>query len=607
MEYRTLLAYPAIPDTYWSLTGFLPFLGKKAMVPPLGLASVAALLPENFTCRLVDLNIEDLTDEDLRWADLVFLSAMVIQKESFDEIVSRAKEFGCRIVAGGPYPTSSYQKIDGVDHFVLNEAEITLPRFIDDLERGEAHPLYTSSEKPSLDIVPIPRFDLIKVQNYLTMAIQFSRGCPFNCEFCDIIEMFGRKPRLKSPDQLLMEIEAVQRTGFRGSIFLVDDNFIGHKRKVKDLLRAIIQWQKDRGYPFQFYTEASVDLAGDEEMMQLMQDAGFDFVFLGLETPNEESLKATGKDHNLKIDLVEAVDRIQRHGMAVAGGFILGFDTDDETIFDRMIEFVERSSIPMAMIGLLAAMPNTQLYRRLEKEGRLLEDWSGSNTHNLEANFITTLPHEVLAEGYKRVLRTLYRPRSYFDRSLRFLKKLPTKKVSPPPYSIPHMGFILFISLIWQSLSFYGLEYLRYLFLGMRHRLSMLPDLIAYSLQGHHFITYTRNMLEMEEFRLLLSAERAKIIQRLNTLQDLDHNYYTSRELERAVSESMTRMAERYKGLTRSARKRVKEEYRDYISCCENTLERISTPGRVESTEESDLPEAEPVIMRNQNDDVAIY
>jgi radical SAM superfamily enzyme YgiQ (UPF0313 family) len=600
MEYRTLLVYPAIPDTYWSLTGFLPFLGKKAMVPPLGLISVAALLPENFTCRVVDLNIEELSDDDLQWADLVFLSAMIVQKESFDEIIERARHFDCRIVAGGPYPTSSYHKIEGVDHFVLNEAEITLPLFIRDLEKGDAGPIYTSEEKPSMDMVPIPRFDLIDVQAYLTMAIQFSRGCPFNCEFCDIIEMFGRKPRVKSPEQLLGEVEAIQRTGFKGSIFLVDDNFIGHKRKVKDLLRAIIQWQDEHGYPFQFYTEASVDLASDEEMMQLMQDAGFDFVFLGLETPNEESLKATGKDQNLKMDLVEAVDRIQRHGMAVAGGFILGFDTDDETIFDRMIEFVEESSIPMAMVGLLAAMPNTQLYRRLEKEGRLLEDWSGSNTHNLEANFITTLPHEVLTEGYKRVLRTLYRPRNYFDRSLRFLKKLPRKKVSPPPYSVPHMGFILTISLIWQTFSFYGLEYLRYLFLGMRHRLSMLPDLISYSLQGHHFITYTRNMLEMEEFTMLLSAEKAIIRHRMKTLNDLDHNYYLGRELERTISESMTRMAKKYRELTRPTRKRVREAYREFVSSCQVTLDRLSQQDRETRTEKGEVISSPP-LAKEQN------
>jgi len=493
MKIKVLMVYPKIPTTYWSIKYTLPFINKKAALPPLGLLTVAALLPDNYESKLIDMNISDLSNRDLEKADIIFISAMIIQRESFKQVVQMCNQIGKPIVAGGPYPISSHDKISGVDHFVLDEAEVTLPLFLKDYESGTLKKIYTDKTKPDITKTPIPRLDLINVNKYLNLALQFSRGCPFNCEFCDIIEMFGRKPRTKNPEQFLKELDAVKKTGFRGSIFIVDDNFIGNKNKVKELLRHIIRWQNKNKFPFQFFTEASINLAEDDELLELMKQVGFDMVFIGIETPNEETLKAIQKTHNMKINMLEGIKKIQQKRIAVSAGFILGFDTDTEDIFERQIEFIEKAGITMAMIGILAAMPNTQLYRRLKKEKRLLNDWTGNNTHNLEMNFIPKIPEEKLVKGYKKVIRSIYSPKSYFNRCLTFLERIPVKANAPRPFKLIYF-MTFFRSLIVQTFSFYGREYLRFLWKGIRINFRLIPEIIILAIYGHHFIKFTKEI-----------------------------------------------------------------------------------------------------------------
>jgi len=481
------------------MTYMLPFMSKKSVQPPLGLMTVAALIPETYTLKLVDVNVSTLNDSDLEWADLVMISAMIIQKDSFDEVTTRAKQFNKKVVAGGPYCMSSHEKINNVDYFVLGEAEVTLPLFMKDYENGNPKNIYDSGEKPQITTTPPPRMDLINHNDYLCMAVQFSRGCPFNCEFCDIIEMFGRKPRTKDADQFINELQVIYDSGFRGSVFIVDDNFIGNIKQVKAILRKVVDWQKEHDYPFQFYTEASINVSSDTELLQLMQDSSFDFMFIGIESPDVETLRATQKGQNTKLDMVDAVETIYKHRVGVAAGFIIGFDTDDEDIFDKQIDFISETGIPQAMIGLLIALPNTQLHRRLKKEGRLLHEWSGNNTYELELNFVPKLPEQTLVEGYKRVIATLYEPRKYFDRCLKYLRTIPPERVGGRKVGRTEK-LAFFKSLFKQSFSFYGKEYLRYFFKGMKISTKLLPDIISYAINGHHFIRMTREFILAEAF-----------------------------------------------------------------------------------------------------------
>ena len=439
MKRNILMIYPEFPLTYWSLKHALPFVNKKSSIIPLGLLTVAAMLPPDYNIKLVDMNVDRLDRNDIEEADLVFISAMIVQKESMESVIRLCNECGTPVVAGGPYPTSSHESIHGVDHFVLNEAEVTLDPFIEDYEAGRAKKLYTDLYKPDLAMTPPPRFDLIDLSVYQNVALQNSRGCPFNCEFCDIIELFGRKPRFKDPDQFVNEIDLAWKAGFRGSLFIVDDNFIGNKTKVKELLRRIITWQKSHSYPFSLFTEASIDMAGDDEILDLMADAGFDMVFVGIETPDAASLESCHKSQNLRTDLFESIKKIQEHGIEVTGGFIVGFDSDTEDIFDRQIEFIQKAGIPMAMVGLLGALPNTQLFRRLQKEGRLKPEvqWKGNNTHELRMSFYPVMPEATLVEGYKKIMSTIYSPKNYFERCLTFHRPAARGQVEiSVPYSV---------------------------------------------------------------------------------------------------------------------------------------------------------------------------
>ena len=420
---KILLVYPQYPDTFWSFRHALKFVSKKAAFPPLGLLTVAAMLPGEWEKKLVDMNVTRLTDGDTKWADYVFISAMVVQQNSVREVITQCKRLNTRIVAGGPLFTTGYEEFDGVDHFVLGEAEVTMPPFLEDLKEGCARHIYTSNERPDISKTPIPLWSLINMKNYSSMNVQYSRGCPFNCEFCDIIILNGHKPRTKDKEQMLAELEALYRRGWRGGVFVVDDNFIGNKKKLRlEVLPAIIEWRKGKKYPFALSTEASINLADDEELMKLMVDAGFSAVFVGIETPNEESLVECAKLQNQNRDLVASVKKIQNYGMEVQGGFIVGFDSDPLSIFKNQIDFIQKSGIVTAMVGLLNAPLGTRLYQRLKNENRLLKTFTGDNT-DCSLNFIPKMDYETLINGYKHILNTIYSPRHYYERVKTFLRE----------------------------------------------------------------------------------------------------------------------------------------------------------------------------------------
>ncbi|MFC2069884.1 B12-binding domain-containing radical SAM protein [Chloroflexota bacterium] len=430
---KILLVCPEYPDTLYSFKHALRFIFKRANFPPLGLLTIAAMLPPEWVKKLVDLNTDPLNNDDIKWADYVFISAMAVQQRSVREVVDRCKKFGTKTVGGGPLFTTGYEHLgfDDVDHMVLSEAENILPKFIEDLEKGCAGHIYESKVRPDIATSPVPLWSLIDKKKYHSMNIQYSRGCPFDCEFCDITVMNGRKPRTKTTSQILDEIEILYNSGWRSSIFFVDDNFIGNKRKLKsEILPAIIEWMKEKNHPFTFSTEASINLADDEELMTLMTDAGFDTVFIGIETPNDESLSECNKIANRDRDLLASVKTLQNHGFHVRGGFIVGFDSDPLSIFQSQINFIQNSGIVTAMVGILNAPPETRLYKRLEKENRILPGFSGDNTDG-ETNFIPKMPREILVQGYRDILDTIYAPKLYYRRIKTFFDEYqPRSKVS---------------------------------------------------------------------------------------------------------------------------------------------------------------------------------
>ncbi len=419
---NVLMIYPRYPVTFWSFKYALRYVSKKAAFPPLGLLTVAALLPKDWNVRLIDLNIQKLRDQDFAWADWVMISAMIAQKESVSAVLSECRRLGKKVIAGGPlFNGAEEEYLDRVDHLVLNEAEATLPLFLRDLEKGTPLKVYLASEFPPLSCTPPPRWDLIDTRKYASLMLQFSRGCPYDCEFCDITATFGRNPRLKNTGQFLHELDTLYDRGWRGSVFIVDDNFIGNKNAIKHMLPQVIAWMTRRNYPFEFFTEASINLAEDEELMRLMVKAGFHQVFIGLETPNEESLKECSKNQNRRLDMTTAVKKIQSSGLAVLGGYIVGFDSDDESIFSRQIKFIQESGVVTAMVGLLNALPNTRLWRRLKDENRLELATSGDNTDG-SINFISRMDRAKLLEGYRKIIRTIYSPGPYYQRICEFLR-----------------------------------------------------------------------------------------------------------------------------------------------------------------------------------------
>jgi radical SAM superfamily enzyme YgiQ (UPF0313 family) len=481
---KVLLIYPECPETFWSFKYALKFIRKKAALPPLGLLTVASMLPKEWSKRLVDLNVTKLAEKDLAWADLVFISGMVVQRESARKVISRCKEAGLRVVAGGPLFTSEYDHFDEVDHFVLNEAELTLPPFLADLAKGCARGIYRTSEFADIRQTPAPLWELADLKSYASMSVQFSRGCPFHCEFCNVTALFGHRPRIKSADQIIGELDALYNLGWRGQVFFVDDNFIGNKKYLKtELLPRLIEWQKKRkGLPF--YTEASINLADDEPLMEMMVEAGFDTVFVGIETPEEQSLAECNKNQNTNRDLVESVKRIQRAGLQVQGGFIVGFDSDNGSIFKRQIDFIQKSGIVTAMVGLLQAPAGTKLFERLKGEGRLLGRMSG-NTDGT-TNIIPKMDITVLREGYRSIMHHIYSPKHYYTRLKTFLREYKAPVVKTPLCLQRFLAF--FRSSI--HLGVFGKERFQYwkiLFWTLVHRPRLFPIAISLAIYGHHF------------------------------------------------------------------------------------------------------------------------
>ncbi len=417
-----LLVSPATPPSFWSYKHVLPLISRKAAFPPLGLLTVAGMLPKEWNLKLVDMNVSRLGDADIEWADYVFLSAMIIQADSSRAVVARCTAKGKAVVAGGPLFTTGHDRFPQIQHFVLGEAENVMPALVEDLIVGDVKGTYRASNKPDITKTPVPRWDLVRLKDYATMSVQFSRGCPFDCEFCDIVAMYGRVPRAKTPGQMICELDSLVDAGWKGDIFIVDDNFIGHRAKAEALLREIAAWRRRRGATPSFTTEASLNLVGIPGMLDLMVEAGFKRVFIGIETPNEDSLSECAKVQNLQHDLIASVKTIQKAGIEVMGGFIIGFDNDDDSVFERMRTFIQESGVVTAMVGLLSALPETRLFSRLMSEGRILHESTGNNLDAV-LNFIPKLDHDVLIAGYRSLVKRLYAPRNYYERALTFLRQ----------------------------------------------------------------------------------------------------------------------------------------------------------------------------------------
>lgn len=419
---KILLVYPQYPNTFWSFKHALEIMGKKAAMPPLGLLTIAPLLENDNELKLIDMNVNPLNDEDILWADYVFISAMITQKNSTEAVIQKCKSLGAKIVAGGPLFTNLYGEFPDVNHFILNEGEITIPLFLEDLKNGNPKKIYNSSIRPDISLTPVPKWDLINLEDYARMALQFSRGCPFDCEFCDIVNLNGRVPRVKSVEQFMKELNSLYDSGWRSSIFIVDDNFMGNLTQVKLLLRELIKWRQEKHYKWSFMTQISINFASDDELLLLMQKAGFSTVFIGIETPSKNSLEECGKFHNKNRDMVKDIKKIHNYGMEVYGGFIVGFDHDDETIFNTQFEFIQETGIVVAMMGLLTALPGTKLYKRLKSENRLISESSGNNI-DFELDFIPKMDKDILIREYKNLLFSLFSVKNYYDRIFNFLKE----------------------------------------------------------------------------------------------------------------------------------------------------------------------------------------
>jgi len=483
---KILLLYPKYPDTFWSFKHSLPFIRSRAAYPPLGLLTVAAMLPSDWDKKLVDMNITDPSDDDIKKADLVFVSAMIVQKQSAESVIKRCQDLGKKVVAGGPLFLSCREQFEHVDHLILGEAEGVLPLFLKDLFEDKAQHVYSSKEYPDILGTPLPLWSLINFKDYATMSIQYSRGCPFDCEFCDIVILNGRVPRTKTPEQLMHEFDALYAAGWRGRIFIVDDNFIGNKSSVIKTLSVLIEWQKKHRYPFAFTTQTSIDLADNPELMTKMSEANFYQVFIGIETPNTESLSECNKKQNLKTDLERSVKIINNNGLQVMGGFIVGFDNDPEKIFDSQIDFIQRSGVVIAMVGMLSALPNTRLWHRLKSENRVLDNTVSGNNVDGETNVVPLIGIKKLKAGYKRVLVEIYSKKNYYKRINTLLKSyrpsVVTTMRSKDLYTLVKAFWKIGVCskgerrLFWKAI-------LKTTFTKPR----ALPEVISYAILGTHF------------------------------------------------------------------------------------------------------------------------
>jgi radical SAM superfamily enzyme YgiQ (UPF0313 family) len=482
---RTLLIYPEFPDTFWSFKYALSFIRKRAAFPPLGLLTVAALLPDEFQKRLVDVNVNRLTDDDLTWAELVFIGGMAVQRNSAKKIIARCKAKGLKVIAGGPLFTSEPEEFGEVDHLILDEAEITLPSFLEDLKNGHPKKIYRASGFCDLHCTPIPLWDLINIKKYASMTVQFSRGCPFNCDFCNVTVLFGHRPRIKTPQQVIAELDNIYDSGWHGSIFFVDDNFIGNKQYLKTkLLPALIEWRKDKKGCV-FYTEASINLADDPELLDMMVKAGFDSVFIGIESPDDACLTECHKTQNKNRNLLQSVKTIQKAGLQVMGGFIVGFDNDTPSIFQRQIDFIQQSGIVAAMVGILQAPPGTRLFDRLNRENRVVRTFSGDNVDGT-TNILPKMGPDRLLEGYQSIMKQIYSPRNFYRRVRDLLKEVKAPVITIP---IDFQRVLAFFQSCFR-LGVWGKERLHYwrlllwtLFLKPR----LVPLAVTLAIYGHHY------------------------------------------------------------------------------------------------------------------------
>lgn len=484
---KVLLVYPEYPVTFWSFKYALKFIHKKSNLPPLGLLTVAALLPKDWELKLVDMNVSPLRNRDIKWADYVLISAMNIQHDSVRDVIQRSKNYKKKIIAGGPLFSTEPEKYDDVDHLLLYEGEVTVPEFLEDLKNGCPKHIYNTQSFPSLQQTPIPRWDLLDSRKYAMLSLQYSRGCPFRCEFCNIVSLFGHSPRTKDVQQVLDELDAIYNHGWRGGIFFVDDNFIGNKKKLKtEILPAMINWMKKRNYPFSFFTEVSINLADDDELMNLMADAGFDNVFIGIETVDSDCLNECGKSQNLKRDLTSCVHKIQHHGMQVQGGFIFGFDHEKPTVFQKMYSFIQESGIVTAMVGLLTAIPGTQLYNRLRKEKRLTDEFTGVNTKN-DLNFKTTMDENILMKGYSGVVHSIYSPKNYYQRVRTFLEHFQPKRLHKSKVTLREIGAFFKACFLLGIVSEGRSHYWQLLRWTAHNRPHLFGRAVAFSIYGYHF------------------------------------------------------------------------------------------------------------------------
>jgi radical SAM superfamily enzyme YgiQ (UPF0313 family) len=482
---NVLLIYPKFPDTFWSFSYALRFIGKKAAFPPLGLLTVAALLPDEFQKRLVDVNVDRLTDEDLSWADMVFIGGMAVQRNSAKNIIARCKQIGLRVVAGGPLFTSEPDAFKEVDHLVLDEAERTLLTFLEDLKNGCAKKIYRASGFCNIHHTPIPSWDLIRMKKYASMSIQFSRGCPFNCEFCNVTTLFGHRARMKTPLQVISELDRMYDSGWRSNIFFVDDNFIGNKPYLKtQLLPALIEWRKDKKGCV-FFTEASINLADDPELLDMMVKAGFDSVFIGIESPDEASLTECRKTQNKNRNLLQNVKTIHRAGIQVMGGFIVGFDSDTPSIFQRQIDFIQKSGIVTAMVGMLQAPPGTRLFDRLLRENRVVCEFSGDNVDG-KTNIIPQMGLDRLSDGYRSIMKQIYSPHNFYRRVRDFMKELKTPDITIP---MDVQRFLAFFRSCFR-LGILGKERFQYwhlLLWTLIRKPRLVPLAVTLAIYGHHY------------------------------------------------------------------------------------------------------------------------
>jgi radical SAM superfamily enzyme YgiQ (UPF0313 family) len=576
---RALLVYPKFPPSYWGFRYALELLGKRSSMPPLGLLTVAAMFPASWELRLVDLNVEPLDDADLGWADLVLTSTMVLQQRSLREVLARCSALGKPVAVGGPHPTSFTSEIAGADHFILGEVEETFPCFLADWEAGQAAREYRAESKPALTMTPVPRFDLLDLSAYGSMALQFSRGCPFDCEFCDITKLFGRVPRTKTNEQIVDELDALYSLGWRGALFLVDDNFIGNKREAMRLLPAIAAWQREHGSPFDFYTEASINLARSEPLMDAMVEAGFSMVFVGIESPNPEALRRTNKPQNAARSdedfLLTAVRTIQAKGLEVTAGFILGLDGDGPEIFDAQVDFIQRAGIPTAMVGLLTALRGTDLYSRLESEGRLLAESSGNNVE-IVLNFVPELDRDVLVDGYRRVLESLYGPdlRTYFARCKTLVARLghwPRPKRGPSRAEL----LALVRSLRLQLFSRQGPAYASFLAHTLLTRPMGLVKAIRLAIKGWHMQRFTAQVLAADAFRetALEGYERAEgLLERAATASER-----LRRTIEQQVLRTIRQLHRRYRRLRPEFRQGLLPDRRAIESALRELVREVSS------------------------------